>query len=60
MLNGKRGNNSILKLRNGTPEERVRERIFQQEKRGMDRGWVTDSMERRRWEWSETLPDWLM
>ena len=36
------------KLRNGTPEERERERIFQQEKK-RNGGFVTDIMERRRW-----------
>ena len=36
------------KLRNGTPEERERERVFQQEKK-RNGGYVTDIMERRRW-----------
>ena len=36
------------KLRNGTPEERERERLFQQEKK-RNGGYVTDIMERRWW-----------
>ena len=36
------------KLRTGTPEERKRERVFQQEKK-RNGGLVNDSMERRRW-----------
>ena len=49
MLNDKRGNDGILKkLRNGTLEERERERVYQEELK-RDGGWVTDSMQRRRW-----------
>ena len=49
MLNDKRGNDGILKkLRNGTLEERERERVYQEELK-RNGGWVTDSMERRRW-----------
>ena len=49
MLNDKRGNDGILKkLRNGTLEERERERVYQ-EKLKRNGGWVIDSMERRRW-----------
>ena len=45
MLNDKRHSE---KLRNGTPEERERGRVYQEElKRNGE--WVTDSMERRRW-----------
>ena len=36
------------KMRNGTPEERERERVFQQELK-RNGGYVTDIMERRRW-----------
>ena len=36
------------KLRNGTPEERERERVFQQEKK-RNGGYVTDIKEKRRW-----------
>ena len=34
-------------MRNGTPEEREREHVYQQEKK--NGGAVTDIMERRRW-----------
>ena len=47
------------KLRNGTPEERERERVFQQELK-RNGGYVTDIMERRRYgALSETLSDWF-
>ena len=36
------------KLRNGTLEERERQRVYQEELK-RNGGWVTDSMERRRW-----------
>ena len=36
------------KLRNGTLDERERERVYQKELK-RNGGWVTDSMERRRW-----------
>ena len=36
------------KLRNGTLEERERERVYQEELK-RNGGWITDSMERRRW-----------
>ena len=36
------------KLRNGTPEERERECVFQKEKK-RNGGFVTDIMKRRRW-----------
>ena len=36
------------KLRNGTLEERERERVYQEELK-RNGGWVTNSMERRRW-----------